>query len=75
MKSWISSPVVAGKRSNESFSVRDLRGQDAAGVLFVLLALPIPIEKADRHTVLADCDSTGQIAVLPEDFAGIVGGQ
>lgn len=25
-----------------------------AGVLFVLLALPIAKEKADRHTVLAD---------------------
>lgn len=48
---------------------------ELAAVLFVLLAPPIPIEKADRHTVLTDRDSTGQIAILPEDPAGIIGGQ
>lgn len=46
-----------------------------AGVLFVLLAPAIPIEKADRHPVLTHGDSTGQIAILPEDTAGIIGGQ
>ena len=46
-----------------------------AGVLFILVAPPIPIEKADRHAVLTQGNSTGQIAVLPEDSAGIVGGQ
>ncbi|MNN57523.1 hypothetical protein D3C81_1725150 [compost metagenome] len=47
----------------------------AAGVLFVLVAPAIAIEKADRHTVLTHRNSTGEIAVLPEDSAGIVGGQ
>lgn len=46
----------------------------SAGVLFVLLAPPIAIEKADRHAVLTDLDSTGEIAIFSEDSAGIIGG-
>jgi len=53
--------------------VRDFARPRPAGVLFVLVAPPI--EKADRNTVLTDRDLTGQIAILPEDPAGIVGGQ
>ncbi|MNR49347.1 hypothetical protein D3C85_1687070 [compost metagenome] len=46
-----------------------------AGVLFVLVAPPIAIEKADRHAVLTQGNSTCEIAIFPEDAAGIVGGQ
>lgn len=47
----------------------------SAGVLFVLVAPAIPIEKADRYTVLTHGDSTGEITILPEDAAGIFSGQ
>jgi hypothetical protein len=55
--------------------VADLSRPGPEGVLFVLLAPPIAIEKADRHTVLTHGDSPGQIAVLPDDSVSIVGGQ
>lgn len=47
----------------------------SAGALFVLVTAAIKIEKTDRHTVLADRDSTGEIAILSEDAACIIGGQ
>lgn len=46
-----------------------------SGVLFVLLAPPIPIEKTDQHAVLIRRYSAGQIAILPEDSAGVISGQ